>query len=92
MFQETFQIVLRMFQDSFKEDWIMFQEKRSKDVLRKFKFGLRKFQRVFQSVSRVFKECFNEVLFCDFVVAWISLQLTGQKEGLFFSGFPTLKK
>ena len=51
-----------MFQDSFKEDWIMFQEKRSKDVLRKFKCGLRKFQRVFQSVSRKFKVILKGVL------------------------------
>ena len=31
----------------------------------------------------VFQECFNEVLFCDFVVACISLLLAEQKEGLF---------
>ena len=30
----------------------------------------------------MFQECFNEVLFCDFVVAWISSQLPQQKEGL----------
>ena len=26
-------------------------------------------------VPRVFQECFNEVLFCDFIVAWILSQL-----------------
>ena len=34
-------------------------------------------------MSRVFQECFNEVLFCNFIVAWISSQLPEQKEGLF---------
>ena len=28
----------------------------------------------------MFQECFNEVLFSDFVVAWISSQLPEQKE------------
>ena len=32
---------------------------------------------------RVFQECFNEVLFCDFIVAWISSKLPDQDEGLF---------
>ena len=35
-------------------------------------------------VFRVFQECFNEVLFCNFVLAWISSQLPEQKGGLFF--------
>ena len=37
-----------------------------------------------KKVSRVFQEYFNEVLFWNFVVAWISsqLQLPEQKEGL----------
>ena len=55
-------------------------------------------QRCFKEVSRVFKEsvkcvfkkmsqqvsrvCFSEILFCSFVVAWISSQLPEQKEGL----------
>ena len=34
----------------------------------------------------MFQECINEVLFCDFVVAWISSQLPEQKEGLLESG------
>ena len=38
-----------------------------------------------KKVFRVFLECFNEDLFCDFVVALISLQLPGQKKGLFRS-------
>ena len=32
----------------------------------------------------MFQECFNEFLFCNFVVAWHSLQLPKLKEGLFF--------
>ena len=32
----------------------------------------------------MFQECYNGVLFCNFVVAWISSQLPEQKEGLFF--------
>ena len=43
----------------------------------------RKCQVCFKKISRVFQECFNKVLFCDFVVAWISSQLPEQKEGLF---------
>ena len=50
----------------------------------------RQFQRHFKVVSRVFKEsvkcvsnkvsrCFDELLFCNFFIAWISLQ----KEDLF---------
>ena len=31
----------------------------------------------------MFQEVFIEVLFCNFVVAWISSQLLRQKEGLF---------
>ena len=52
--------------------------------------GLRSLEgvsRKFQiKVSMVFQECFNEVLFCDFVVARISSQLPEQKEGLFLQG------
>ena len=36
-----------------------------------------------KKISKVFLECFNEVLFYDFVVAWISSQLPEQKEGFF---------
>ena len=43
------------------------------------------FQENFRKVSRVSLECFNYVLFRDFVVAWISSQLPEQKEGLFCS-------
>ena len=35
------------------------------------------------SKLQVCLECVNEVLFYDFVVAWISSQLPEQKEGLF---------
>ena len=45
------------------------------------------FQKNFKKeVSRVFQECFNEVLFCNFVLALISSQLLEQKEGLFWMG------
>ena len=40
----------------------------------------------FKKVSRGFQECFNEVLFRDFVVTRISSQLPEQKEGLFDYG------
>ena len=45
-----------------------------KDVLRKFQGCLQKVLSVFQEnfkkkLSRVFQECFNEVLFCNFVAA-----------------------
>ena len=52
-----------------------------KGIKKKFK-GC--FKKISKKVSRVFLECFNEVLFRDFVVAWISSQLPEQKEGLFF--------
>ena len=39
----------------------------------------------------VFQECFNNVLFCDLVVAWISSQLPQQKEGLFYHYVPRKK-
>ena len=45
------------------------------------------FKNISKKVSRVLQECFNEVLFCNFVLAWISSQLPEQKEGLFFSFF-----
>ena len=51
-------------------------QRRFKEVLRVFKGCLKK-------VSNVFHECFKEVLFCNSIVAWISLQLPEQKEGLF---------
>ena len=43
------------------------------------------FQDNLKKASRVFQECFNEVLFDKFFVAWISSQLPEQKEGLFLS-------
>ena len=36
----------------------------------------------FKKLSKVSQECFNKVLFCDFVVAWFSSQLSEQ--GLVF--------
>ena len=47
------------------------------------KYVSRKFRKKQQGC---FQECFNGVLLCNFVVAWISLQLPEQKEGLFFPG------
>ena len=64
--------VSRKFQGSFK------------DILRVSKESIKCVSRTFQkTVSGVFLECFNEVLFCDFVSAMISLQLPEQREGLF---------
>ena len=42
------------------------------------------FKTIWKKASRVFQECFNEVLFDTFFVAWISSQLPEQKEGLFY--------
>ena len=36
---------------------------------------------MFTKSVKVFQECFNKVLFCDFVVAWISSQLPTRAEG-----------
>ena len=44
------------------------------------------FKKISEKVSRVFQKSFNEVLFCNFVVAWISSQLPKQKVVLFSSG------
>ena len=41
------------------------------------------YKKILKKVSREFQECFNEVLFYNFVLAWISSQLPEQKEGLF---------
>ena len=41
------------------------------------------FKKISKKISRVFLECFNEVLLCNFVFAWISSQLPEQKEGFF---------
>ena len=46
----------------------------------RFSVCSRKFEK---KASRVFQECFHEILFDKFVVAWISSQLPEQKEGLF---------
>ena len=72
-----------MFIDILKGD-LRASKRRSKSFSGEFKKFLRKFQGCFKKlssvlqenfktkVSRVFHECFNDVLFCDFVVAWIS--------------------
>ena len=41
------------------------------------------FKKILQKVLRVFQKSFHEVLFLSLVVAWISLQLPEQMEGLF---------
>ena len=51
-----------------------------KEVSRKFHMCIRKISRI---LSRVFQECFIDVLFCDVIVSWHLLQLPKQKEGLF---------
>ena len=64
--------VQRVFQGSFKE------------VLRKFQGCLKKaskgLQKNFKEISRVFQECFKEFLGYNFVVTWISSQLTEQRK------------
>ena len=69
------QRVLKVFEGSFKEVWRMFQRK-CLCVSRKFE----------KKASKVLQECFNEVLFDEFVVEWISSQLPEQKEGFFVIG------
>ena len=48
-----------------------------------FKESVSVFQENLKKASKVLQEYFNEVLFDEFVVAWISSQLPEQKEGLF---------
>ena len=56
----------------------------TKEVSRVFKESVKCVSRKFQvKFSRVFQECFNEVLLCNFVLAWISSQQPEQKEGFF---------
>ena len=74
-FQGRLKGVSRHFHSRYKEVSRVFKES-VKCVLRNFKK---------KKVSRVFQECFNEVLFCNFVLALISSQLPEQKEGLFRS-------
>ena len=47
-----------------------------------FKESVSVFQENLKKVSKALQECFNEVLFDEFVVAWISSQPPKQKEGL----------
>ena len=42
------------------------------------------FKKIKKKASSVFQRVFNEVLFSNFDLAWISSQLPEQKEGLFF--------
>ena len=48
-----------------------------------FKGESRELQSNLKEVKGVFQGSFKAVLFCDFVVTWISSQLPEQKEGLF---------
>ena len=74
--------VQRVFQGSFKGVSRQFQ-RHFKAVPRVFKESVNCVSRQFQRKSfKVFQECFNEVLFCNFVLPWIS----SQKEGLFHFG------
>ena len=77
MIQRSFKGVSWQFNDSFKDVLRMFQGWLTKV----FSVFQENFKKHFKGVS-VFQECFNKVLFCDFVVAWISLQLPEHKEGL----------
>ena len=56
-----------MFLNTFKAD--------SRELQGYLKEVQRVFQGIFKAVSKMFHECFNKVLFCDFVVAWILSQL-----------------
>ena len=58
-------------------------KKHIKEVSRVFKEMGKCVSRKFTKKIRVFQKLFTEVLFCDFVVAWISSQLPEQMEGLF---------
>ena len=83
MFQKCFKGVSRVFQ------W--FYQKVSRVSHESFDCFSMKFSGCFQcvhllflSVWKKFQGCFKEVLFCNFVVACPSSQLTKQKNGLFF--------
>ena len=82
LFLETFKGDSRELQGYLKEVQRMFQGS-FKDVLRKFQGCYSKCQVCFKKISMVFQEYFNEVLFCNFVVAWNSSHQPEQKEGLF---------
>ena len=71
MFQVGLRVIPKYLQGCFKGASRV-SKRSSKGVPRKFQI----------KVSMVFQECVHEVLFCDFV-AFISLQLPEQKEGLF---------
>ena len=96
VFQESLNGAQRKISGCFKEVSRMLQERfkgvskkiegqfqrHSKEVSRAFKESVKWVLKISNKVSRVFQECFNAVLFCNFVLAWISLQLPEQKEGL----------
>ena len=67
----------------FKESIRCVSKKVSRVFQWSFKWGSRVFKRSSMGVLGKFQRCFNDVLFCKFVVAWISSQLPEQKEGLF---------
>ena len=67
-----------MFEGSVQGVSRMFEE-----VLRVFTKSFKKCKGWFKQASRLFQGSFNEVLFCNFVLALISSQLPEQKEGLF---------
>ena len=74
-----------MFQGSF--EWVSrVLERISKGILGKFQICFKGVSRKFKGCSkkdfRVLQGSFNEVLFCDCVLACISSQLPEQKEGL----------
>ena len=74
-----------MIQDNFNgiqenfEWWFKGASNWFKEVSKRFKESVKCVSRKFH---KKFQESFNEVLFCNFVLAWISSQLPEQKEGL----------
>ena len=83
------------FQGCFKEVLRLFQERLRvvpKDIEGWFNGASRVPKRSWKGVSREFQGTFIDVLFCNFVVAWISSYLPKQKEGLSYLEFGLLGK
>ena len=94
MFEGSFQgVSLKEVEGLFSEDLSVFRVTFT-GIPREFQGYVKEFHRVFQGIFRieeiskrgwrVFQECFTEVLFCNFIFAWRSLQLPEQKGGLFY--------
>ena len=87
VFQGCNQDILRVFQGILWCETCKGVSRYIKEVQTVFQGGfrdvLRKFQGCLKKVSSVCQVNFKNVLFCNFIVAWISSQLPEQKEGLF---------